>query len=379
MRSSSASRRFDRRSVRWCVVCGVALIAAMALAPQALARGAGRYAQRNLVSDQPGRAELIDPSLVNAWGLAFGPMTPAWVANNGADNSTLYSGGIGSPPPVKIPLTVSIPGGAPTGMVYNGSPGFVVHSGASSGPATFLFSSEAGRITGWNISVSPTQAPVAKTVPGAIFKGLAIANAAGGERIYATDFHNGKVDVWNSDFKRIHRRGAFRDPKIPSRFAPFGIQAVGDKLIVTYAKQDRDAEDDIPGAGNGFVDVYDTSGKLLRRFARRGPLDSPWGVARAPKGFGGASGALLIGNFGDGRINAFDPHSGKLLGALRRKNGSRIRIDGLWALQFGNGVIGTPKTLLFTAGPAGESHGLFGELTAAPAPVSGPGGGPGGY
>ncbi len=249
MRSSSASRRFDRRSVRWCVVCGVALIAAMALAPQALARGAGRYAQRNLVSDQPGRAELIDPSLVNAWGLAFGPMTPAWVANNGADNSTLYSGGIGSPPPVKIPLTVSIPGGAPTGMVYNGSPGFVVHSGASSGPATFLFSSEAGRITGWNISVSPTEAQTAKTVPGAIFKGLAIANAAGGERIYATDFHNGKVDVWNSDFKRIHRRGAFRDPKIPSRFAPFGIQAVGNKLIVTYAKQDRDAEDDIPGAG----------------------------------------------------------------------------------------------------------------------------------
>jgi len=365
--------------VRWCVVCGVALISALALAPGALARGAGRYAQRNLVSDQTGRAELLDPSLVNAWGLAFGPMTPAWVANNGTDNSTLYSGGVGGTPVVKIPLTVSIPGGAPTGMVYNGSPGFVVRSGASSGPAAFLFSSEAGRITGWSGTVSPTQAQVAKTVPGAIFKGLAIAKAAGGERIYATDFHNGRIDVWSSAFKRIHRRGAFRDPRIPSRFAPFGIQAVGNKLIVTYAKQDRDAEDDVPGAGNGFVDVYDTGGRLLRRFARRGPLDSPWGVARAPKGFGGASGALLIGNFGDGRINAFDPRSGKFLGALRRRNGSRLAIEGLWALQFGNGMIGTPRTLLFTAGPAGESHGLFGELTPAPVTVAGPGTGPGGY
>jgi uncharacterized protein (TIGR03118 family) len=369
MRSSSASRRLDRRSVRWFAFCGVALIATMAVAPQALARGAGRYAQRNLVSDQAGRAELLDPSLVNAWGLAFGPMTPAWVANNGTDNSTLYSGGIGGAAAVKVPLTVSIAEGAPTGMVYNGTPGFPVDSGASSGPATFLFSSESGRITGWNISVSPTQAPVVKTVPSAIFKGLAIANAAGGERIYATDFHNGRVDVWNSAFKRIHRPGAFRDPKIPSRFAPFGIQAIGGKLIVTYAKQDRDAEDDVPGAGHGFVDVYDTSGKLLRRFARRGPLDSPWGVARAPTGFGGASGALLIGNFGDGRINAFDPRSGRFLGPLRRRNGARLAIEGLWALQFGNGVIGGPKTLLFTAGPAGESHGLFGELTAAPAPT----------
>ncbi len=342
---------------------GVALSAGLALAPSAQARGAGRFVQRNLVSDVPGKAELLDPSLVNAWGLAFGPMTPAWVANNGSDNSTLYSGGVSGTPVAKLPLTVSIPGGKPTGMVFNGSSGFVIHSGASSGPASFLFSSESGKITGWNITVPPiTQAQPAASVRGAIFKGLAIADTASGQRLYATDFHHGQVDVWNSSFKRVHRRGAFRDRRIPDKFAPFGIQAIGSKVFVSYAKQDRAAEDDVPGRGNGFVDVFDTSGKLLRRFARRGPLNSPWGMVRAPQDFSGAGGALLIGNFGDGRINAFSPRSGKFLGALRRKNGSRLAIDGLWALSFGNGMIGTPNTLLFTAGPSGESHGLFGEI-----------------
>ena len=337
--------------------------ACLALAPGALARGAGRYVQRNLVSDQAGKAQLLDPSLVNAWGLAFGPMTPAWVADNGSDNSTLYSGGVSGTPVAKLPLTVSIPGGAPTGMVYNGSSGFVVHSGAASGPATFLFSSEAGKITGWNIAVPPaTEAQPAASVRGAIFKGLAIADTPNGQRLYATDFHHGKVDVWNSRFKPVHRRGAFSDRKIPDKYAPFGIQAIGQKVFVSYAKQDRGAEDDVPGRGNGYVDVYDTSGKLLRRFARRGPLDSPWGIVRAPGDFGGAGGALLIGNFGNGRINAFAPRSGKFLGALQRNNGKPLVIDGLWGLSFGNGIIGTPGTLLFTAGPAGESHGLFGEV-----------------
>jgi uncharacterized protein (TIGR03118 family) len=242
-----------------------------------------------------------------------------------------------------------------------------VSSGASSGPARFLFSSEAGTITGWNPGVPPpptsTQAQTAVTVPGAIFKGLAIADTATGLQIYATDFHNGQVDVWDASFAPVRRPGAFIDPRIPAGFAPFGIQAVNGDIVVTYAKQDADAEDDVAGPGDGFVDVYDTSGNLLRRFAARGPLNAPWGVALARHGFGKASGALLIGNFGDGRILAYDPVSAKFLGALRGEHGRQLAIDGLWALAFGNGVIGTQQTLLFTAGPDDEAHGLFGELT----------------
>jgi uncharacterized protein (TIGR03118 family) len=347
----------------------------MAVAPPALAhrdraRGnLGHYTQRNLVSDVPGAAELLDPSLVNAWGLSFGPTTPAWVADNGTDVSTLYSGAVGSSPVTKVPLTVGIPGGAPTGTVFNGSNGFVVHSGMSSGPARFLFSSEAGTITGWNPAVPPpasSTAQTAVTVPGAIYKGLAIADTAGGPQIYATDFHHGEVHVWDANFAPVRRPGAFRDRAIPHGYAPFGIQAVDGHIVVTYAQQDAAAEDDVAGPGKGFVDVYDSAGVLLRRFARRGPLNAPWGVALAPQGFGRASGALLIGNFGDGRINAYNPVSGRFLGALRGSDRRPIAIDGLWALEFGNGVIGTPQTLLFTAGPDDEAHGLFGSLTAAP-------------
>jgi uncharacterized protein (TIGR03118 family) len=265
-------------------------------------------------------------------------------------------------------LTVSIPDGAPTGAVFNGSTGFPVHSGTSSGPALFLFSSEAGTITGWNAAVpSPApskQAQTAVTVPGAIFKGLAIADTATGPQIYATDFHNAQVDVWDASFAPVTRPGAVSDPALPAGYAPFGIQAVNGGIVVSYAKQDADAEDEVAGPGKGFVDVYDTGGSLLRRFAARGALNAPWGIALAPQGFGRASGALLIGNFGDGRINAYDPVSGRFLGALRGEHGRQIAIDGLWALEFGNGVIGTPQTLLFTAGPGEETHGLFGELTA---------------
>jgi uncharacterized protein (TIGR03118 family) len=341
----------------------------MALAPAALAHSSGRYKQRNLVSDQHGKAELFDSSLVNAWGLAFGPQTPAWVADNGTDVSTLYSGAVGSTPVTKLGLTVSIPGGAPTGEVYNGSDGFVVHSGQSSGPALFLWASEAGKITGWNQNVPPpspsTQAQTAVTIPGAIFKGLAIADTATGPQLYATDFHNDKVDVWDASFAPVQHPGAFQDRKIPKGFAPFGIETVNGDIVVTYAKQDENAEDDVSGQGNGFVDVYDTDGNLLRHFARRDHLNSPWGIALAPQGFGRVSGALLIGNFGNGHINAFDPVSGDFLGTLRSRHGNRLEIDGLWALKFGNGVIGNRQTLLFTAGPDDESHGLFGELTPA--------------
>jgi len=317
----------------------------------------GHYTQRNLVSDQAGQAEFMDPNLVNPWGLAFGPAsgpTPAWTANNGKDNATLYTGGIAPADVSMLGLIVSIPGGAPTGQVFNGSNGFKV-DGA---PARFIFSSEAGRITAWSQS-SGTAAKTMARVHEAIFKGLAIA----GNRIYATDFHHNRVDVWNASFKRVKLRHAFRDRRLPKRFAPFGIEAAGNRIWVTYAKQDSKGEDEIDKAHLGFVDVFTKNGRLVRRFAKRGPLSAPWAVAMAPSGFGAASGDVLIGNFGDGRITAYKPN-GRLVGQLADAGGKKLTIDGLWALEFGNGVIGTTKSLLFTAGPDDEQHGLFGELNA---------------
>jgi uncharacterized protein (TIGR03118 family) len=352
----------------------VLVLAGVAAAPSAAAPHRHKHGrelrvtQRNLVADRPGHAELTDPNLVNAWGLAFGPSTPAWVADNGTGLSTLYRGATAmSPKPSRLPLVVSIPQGAPTGVVWTGGTGFTVHSGMASGPALFLFSSEEGVISGWSPDVpapGSTAAQVAATVPGAVFKGLAIADTKTGPRLYATDFHNGRVDVWNDSFSPAGKPGGFVDPHIPKGYAPFGIQTVGNRLVVTYAKQDAARHDDVHGPGFGFVDVYSTSGKLLRRLVSRGPLNAPWGIALAPRHFGRASGDLLIGNFGNGRINAFNPKNGQFRGALRVKRGRTLKIDGLWALQFGNGVIGNRNTLLFTAGPNEESHGLFGALTA---------------
>ena len=359
-----ASRPFSHR-VWWPAIVAVAALAAVP--PGAAARGhhghkLTGYHQRNLVADTPGAAETTDPNLVNAWGLSFGPSTPAWVADNGADVSTLYSGANATSKAVStVPLVVTIPQGAPTGTVFNGGSGF----GITGGPALFLFSSEAGVISAWNQS-SGTAAQTVATVDGAVFKGLAIAGTPGGPRLYATDFHNNQVDVWDDMFAPAAKPGAFTDPNLPKGFAPFGIQTVGNRIVVTYAKQDADARDDLHGAGLGFVDLYDTSGNMVKRLVSRGPLNAPWGVALAPKHFGKASKDLLIGNFGNGRINAFAPRSGRFKGALRKgRHGPRIRIDGLWALEFGNGTIGTPRTLLFTAGPGDEQHGLFGAITTA--------------
>jgi uncharacterized protein (TIGR03118 family) len=363
MRSPRQAHPRSGRIGTWCAALVVTAAAGLLIAPAAFALG--HYARHNLVSDQAGKADIRDPDLVNAWGLAFGPSTPAWVADNGTDVATLYTGDVGGAPVTKVPLTVSIPGGAPTGQVFNGSNEFVIHAGGNSGPANFIFSSEAGKITAWSQTVPPaTKARTVASVKDAIFKGLAIATTKKGHRLYATDFHNGRVDVWNGNFDRVRHRGAFRDRRIPDRYAPFGIESVSGHVVVTYAKQDADAEDDVPGAHRGFVDVFDKRGDLLRRFASRGPLNSPWGVVKAPKGFGPAGGALLIGNFGNGRINAYAPKSGEFLGALENKMGKKLRIDGLWALKFGNGVIGSPQTLLFTAGPDDESHGLFGHVVA---------------
>jgi uncharacterized protein (TIGR03118 family) len=352
----------------WCAALVVTVAAGLAIAPAAFALG--HYTRHNLVSDQAGKADIRDPDLVNAWGLAFGPSTPAWVADNGTDVSTLYTGDVAGTPVMKFPLTASIPGGAPTGQVFNGSSEFMVHAGGKSGPAQFIFSSEAGRITAWSKTVPPaTKAHTVASAKGAIFKGLAIANTKNGHRLYATDFHNDRVDVFDGSFNRIGRPGAFVDRKLPRRFAPFGIQAIGGRIFVSYAKQDGKREDDVDGQGLGFVDAFDRNGNLLARVARRGQLNAPWGIARAPADFGRFSGDLLIGNFGDGRINAFKQRSGRTFtpaGALRIGNGKALVIDGLWALEFGHGAAnnGPANTLFFTAGPDDEAHGLFGTITA---------------
>jgi uncharacterized protein (TIGR03118 family) len=333
------------------------------------AAGANAYRVARLVSDQPGQAANLDPNLVNAWGLVAGPTTPWWVADNHTNVSTIYDN-----TGAAIPLVVNVPD-APTGTVFNGGSDFVVHHLGASGPSVFLFSTEGGTIRGWNPTV-PLPAPSTKAFKvadrsgaGAIYKGLAIASGTFRDFIYATDFHNGRVDVWDGSFHRVRRPGAFVDPHLPVGFAPFGIQAISGRIFVTYAMQDADAEDEIGGPGLGFVDMYGIHGRFLGRVASRGALNAPWGLAWAPWNFGRFSGDLLVGNFGDGRINAYAPTAGGGFareGTLRRPNGSAISIDGLWAIEFGNGgPSGAANSLFFTAGPDDETHGLFGRIRAA--------------
>ncbi len=342
-----------------------ALVAATASASR---RDGDGYVVHNLVSDQAGVADHMDANLVNSWGITASSTSPWWVADNGTNVSTLYDGnGVAQFPPT--PLVVSVDGN-PTGTVFNGSSGFVVSDGnGHSGPSVFMFATEGGTIRGWNPAVPPpprsTQSFVVvdRTGEGAVFKGLAIA----GNRLYATDFHNAKVDVFDSSFAPVP--GGFVDPKIPSGYAPFGIQNIGGNIFVTYAKQDSAAHDDVPGQGHGFVDEYSTDGTLIARVAQHGGLDSPWGMAMAPSNFGEASGDLLVGNFGDGMINVFEPkeHGGfEPKGRLRGSDGKKLAIDGLWGLGFGNGSgSGATNALYFAAGPDHESHGLFGRIEAS--------------
>jgi uncharacterized protein (TIGR03118 family) len=368
------SRLIPRRlgRLRGALVLGaVAGLVALAPVTQAGAAQPGNvYHQTNLVSDLPGLAQLTDPDLVNPWGLAAGPTTPAWVADNGTDVATIYPGFVNGSPITKAGLVVSIPGGAPTGQVFNPTAGFVVRAGDASSPARFLFDSEAGLVTGWNPGVPPpppsTQAQVGANVPGAIYKGLAIADSGGATYLYAADFHNARIDVFDQGFNLVHLSGSFQDPAVPRGYAPFNIQELGGQLYVAYAKQDAEAEDEVAGPALGFVDVYSTDGQLLRHLIEHGQLNAPWGLVLAPAaGFGRFSGALLVGNFGNGRINAYNPSTGEFLGRLRHEDGSPIEIEGLWALRFGNGVTGDPTTLLFTAGIDDEAHGLFGAIDAA--------------
>jgi uncharacterized protein (TIGR03118 family) len=367
--------RLSWRSPVLALTLAASLVPAVSAAENSC-RAPNAYVQRNLVADRPGFAAHVDPNLVNAWGIAFNPVGDVWVADNKTGVSTLYTGdGVPESLVVSIPTAPGNTGkGSPTGIVFSVSADFVVTSGGASGPSRFIFATEDGTISGWSPGVDLTHAILAvdNSASGAIYKGLALAGNGTGFFLYATDFHNGKIDVFDRTFAPATLSGSFSDPTIPAGFAPFGIQNINGALYVTYAKQDEDREDDVTGKGLGFVNIFDTNGRLVRRLISRGKLNAPWGLALAPASFGKFGNKLLVGNFGDGVINVYDPQNGHCEGRLERPDGKPIKIDGLWGLSFGNGVLNQPTdTLFFTSGPDDETHGLYGRLDAMPATCHG--------
>jgi uncharacterized protein (TIGR03118 family) len=336
------------------------------------------YVQSNLVSDIPGLAAHTDPNLKNPWGTSVGPGSPIWVSDNAAGVTTLYDGA-GNARPLVVTIPAAASGGAaavgtPTGQAFNtfdpASPDFVISKDGASGPGFFLFATEDGTIAGWNPNVDPTHAVTAADRStatdragdvGAVYKGLALVNTAAGKFLYASNFRFGTIDVFDSQFDLVD---SFTDPTVPAGFAPFGIHNIGGRLFVTFAKQDAEKHDDVSRPGNGFVDVFSPNGDLLQRFVSRDKLDSPWAVTLAPSTFGAFGGDILVGNFGDGRINAYDPSTGERVGQLSSPVGGPIAIDGLWGLRFAPATPGAgPNTLFFTAGINHEADGLFGEIT----------------
>jgi uncharacterized protein (TIGR03118 family) len=313
----------------------------------------------DLVSNRPGAA-TTDSNLVNAWGIAISPNGTIWVSDNHSGVTTTYDG-TGKP---VMPTSVTIPAppgvtgpAAPTGMVFNDTSDF--------GGDKFIFATEDGTIAGWQ-SGSSAQLRADNSGANAVYKGIALANTGSGNFLYATNFHNGTVDIFDASYHAAILGGTFSDPQLPAGFAPFNIGVINGKLYVTYAKQDDMKHDDMKGPGNGYIDVFDTNGVLQRRFASQGALNSPWGLALAPSDFDGIGGDLLVGNFGNGHISVFNPNSGAFLGQLEIPSGQPLVIDGLWALVFANDTsAGSHDTLLFSAGPNGENDGLFGKLTPA--------------
>jgi uncharacterized protein (TIGR03118 family) len=332
------------------------------------------YAVAPLVSNNPALAPTTDSNVQNAWGLARGGGTPWWIADNGTAKTSVYTAA-GTLVAVGGHDSQDVPG-APTGAVFSFIAGeFQVGTTSTTtlAPSNFIFASEDGTISAWRTGSTAALVKVDMSSSGAVFKGLAISNGASGARLYATDFAQGtghaRVDVFDGGWTLLNTPGAFVDPKLPKHFAPFGIQTIGDRVFVTYAKQQPGSNDEAHGHGLGIVDAYDLDGNFLARVAQHGQLDAPWGLAWAPAGFGRFGGDLLVGNFGNGQINAYEEmpdghfhHRGTLHAAEHGK----LKIDGLWALEFGNtGSNGDPQTLFFTAGPNDEADGLFGKITAS--------------
>jgi len=321
------------------------------------------YSVVNLVSNGAVMSGHIDVNLTNPWGIVFAPGAPVWIVNNGSNTSTVYDG-LGTPvvPTVGIPVGSS-GNSSPTGVVASNSTDFVISTAA--GPASFIFSGEGGTISAWALLNATSAVTMYDDgAGGAVYKGLAIANNGAANLLFATDFHNNKIDVFDKNFAKVSVTGHFNDAAMPAGFAPFGIQAIGNRIYVTYAKQlAPDNRDDVAGAGLGYVDLFDTNGTLITRVVSGGSLDAPWGIAVAPLDFGNLGGALLIANFGDGVINAFDSNTGAPLGNLKDAYGTTIVIPGLWGIAFGNGAFSQPtNTLYFTAGPDDEQDGIYGGI-----------------
>jgi uncharacterized protein (TIGR03118 family) len=353
MKTTPFGTPFHYRSSSNAIVAATILIGAAIAFP---CRAQNSYNQHNLVSDIPGLADHTDPNLVNPWGIASAGTSPFWVADNGTSKSTLYNSS-GTPQG----LVVNVSTQSPTGVVFNSTAAF--------NGDLFLFATETGTIAGWRNALGTSTETLATDV-NAVYKGIAIATQATGTYIYAADFRQGNIAVLRSTGAPT-LPGNFTDPNLPAGYAPFNIQTVGGSLLVTYAFQDASKHDEIASPGFGFVDRFDLNGVFQQRLISMGPLNAPWGLAIAPADFGLFSNDLLVGNFGDGRINAFDPLTGLFLGTLDDNSGNPLEIPGLWGLRVGNGGNGgDPNFVYFAAGIPGpdsvEDHGLFGSLSVVP-------------
>jgi uncharacterized protein (TIGR03118 family) len=376
----------NRRSLVRALVAGALLAAGGATASADEARAKGFHVEK-LSADRAGQADHHDKNLVNPWGLARTAEGPWWVANNGTNTISIL-GAEGQ----RAHFAVQLPDG-PSGMVAYGGGSLMIDVGTTKKPARFLVAAEDGTISAWapgldQKPLTTTAVQSSRTVglggtvsdlladkieyatvvvddgdEGAVYKGLAIAETKSGPRLYATDFHNGHVNMYDEKFADVDISGSFTDPVIPAGFAPFGIKNINDRIFVTYAKQDRQAMDDVQARGNGYVDEFDLDGKLIARIGQQGELNSPWGLAIAPADYAGFAGDLLVGQFGSGKILAYNLKTFQFDGVLKNAKGNPITIDGLWSIEFGNGKqAGHRDWLYFTAGPKDEAHGLFGYL-----------------
>ncbi len=344
---------------------------------------ASAYTATSLVEDQAGStAPVTDPQLKNPWGLALGATSPMWVANNHSETSTLYNGnGVITPVVAHFAATGGVPFN-PTGIVANTTTGFVIGNGTTSAAASFIFDGDGGSIAGWSGAVDAANAIIVFTAnDGAVYKGLAIANNGTGNFLYAADFKNGKIDVFNATYaKQPAASFAFSDPSLPAGYGPFGVQAITKggttRIYVAYAKRDTsNPAEEAPGAGLGVVNVFDTNGVFVKRLVgENGKLNAPWGLTLAPADFGTLSDALIVGNFGDGKIHGYDVDSGRYLGELSNNAGTAFAVTGLWGLTFGNDAANQPhSTLFFAAGTNGEVNGRYGRIDlGATAPTLGP-------
>ena len=345
-------------------------------APAAPPPASAGYSFTSLVADHAGTsATTTDPNLVNPWGIVIGGTNPVWTANNGTQTSTLYDGaGKMNGLVVRLPASQTNGNFNPTGIIYNGnSSEFTVSSGGQSGAASFIYSGEAGVIAGWSGNVNPNLAIIAYTdTGGASYKGLALANNGTADFLYATDFRNNKIDVFDVTFaKQQVAAFPFTDPQLPAGYAPFGIQAIKNgsggtwQLYVTYAQQAGSGSNaNNIGAGLGLIDIYDAGGKFVKRLVSTGAqLNAPWGLALAPNDFGSLSNMLLVGNFGDGKINAFDPSSGAFAAVVADGTGAAFSVPGLWGIAFGNDSASQPhNTLFYSAGTNDEKNGDYGRI-----------------